>query len=87
LAENSVQRGRGRPTEKKQEVLYSLENTFQFKQSPISLSNAIDRLDDVEGENLAHQDIQLDNVTARHFENMGVGMVARKVGNCHHNSR
>jgi hypothetical protein len=54
---------------------------------PISVSNAIDRLDDVEGEHLTPQDTQLDNVAARHFENMGIGMVARKVGNCHHNSR
>jgi hypothetical protein len=36
-------------------------------------SNAIDRLDDVEGENLAHQDIQHDNVAARHLENTESG--------------
>jgi hypothetical protein len=53
---------------------------------PISLSNAIDRLDDLEGENLTHQDIQHDNVAARHLENMESGWWQEESEKCHHNS-
>jgi hypothetical protein len=61
-------------------VLYSLKHTPQLKQCPSLPLERHQQSGRCRREHLTHQGTQLDNVAARHIENMGFGMSAKKVG-------